>query len=371
VLALLVLLPALLARGCVFSSYAVRSASMEPAILSGDHLLVLRAPADFRALRRWDVAVLHRDVDDDVPEGFGAVVKRVAGLPGEFVQIRRGDVWTGPAADRLELASRSDALVRSMLVPVHRSDDLGAPWIWSGPTLPERVPEQGVRLSSGEGAALASYGRALRDGTLRAEGAELVADTALRVVVGRLDGTLLLGLREGVDLYRVRLADAARGGASLHHNLASGPLCEEPSFAGVARGAEVLFWNVDHRLRVFVDGRLVLSFDGNSGTAQAPGTTLLNTPEVGVEGGELLLREVEVLRDVHYGSQGSYGHAGATLPVCRVPSDGLFVLGDASVSSRDSRHFGPVSTDLLLGRPLARYQPWARARWFGSAGLAP
>lgn len=369
-LAAVILAPAALARGCVLATYAVRSASMEPAVLTGDHLLVIRDAVDFRPLRRWDVTVLDRTVDAEVPEDFGAVVKRVAGLPGEFVEIRGGDVWTGPAADRLELAPRTDEVVASMLVPVHASDGLAAPWSWTGELPPERLSEGGVLLSAPGVAGTATYGRALRDGTLDAEGTELVADTALRLVVDHLDGTLLLGLREGVDLYRARLASAERGGASLHHNLAAGPLVSEPGFEGLAPGAEVLFWNVDDRLRVFVDGRLVLSHDVGRGTPQAPGTTLLNTPEIGVEGGSARLARVEVLRDVHYGAQGSYAHPGEPLSPYKLPSDGLFVLGDASVSSRDSRHFGPVNTDSVLGRPVATYQPWDRARWLSSAGVS-
>ncbi len=42
-------------------------------------------------------------------------------------------------------------------------------------------------------------------------------------------------------------------------------------------------------------------------------------------------------------------------------SDGVRVEGDNPVHSTDSRHFGPVPTDLVLGRPLYRYAPEADA----------
>ena len=368
VLLALVLLPAALVRGCVISTYVVRSDSMEPEIMTGDHLLVLRDSVDMRPLKRWDVLLLDRAIDAEVPEGFGAVVKRLVGLPGEHVQIRDGDVWTGPAQDRLTLARRPEALVAAMLVPVHRGRGLSEPWSWSG-AVPLRTDDQGSLLRSPAGASWAVFDRAIHDGTLDREGAELVSDTALRVTVGEVDGTLLLGLREGVDLFRARLGGPGRGGASLHHNLAVAPLASDPDFEGLQPGSVVLLWNVDDRLCLWVDGRLVLAFDHGTSTDQAPGTTLLNTPELGVEGGTVALREVVVLRDVHYGAQGSYGHPAAALPTCRVPDDGAFVLGDASERSRDGRHFGPVSLDWLLGRLLARYLPADRAGWLDTAGV--
>ncbi len=55
---------------------------------AGDRLLVDKSAFDFRRPRRWEVAVFHNPSDLSKP-----YVKRVAGLPGEAIQIREGDVY--------------------------------------------------------------------------------------------------------------------------------------------------------------------------------------------------------------------------------------------------------------------------------------
>lgn len=367
-LLLLVIAPALLLRGCVVATFAVRSASMEPTLRAGEHLLVLRPGPDQRPLRRWDVVLLDRGVDAEVPDDYDAVVKRVAGLPGEFLQIRNGHVFVGPERDRLVLAPKPDDLVASLLVPLHQSQALSPPWSWTG-ALPLVQEAGGVRLRSDGAPSLALYGAELRDGRSGEQGTEPVTDSALELVVAEADGVLLLGLREGVDLFRARLGPAGRGGASLHHNRAAQALASAPDFPGLQPGARVRFWNVDDRLRLFVDDRLVLACDLPPGVEPESGAAQLNAPEVGVEDGQVLLRQVTVLRCVHYGAQGSYGQPDGTIPICKVPADGVFVLGDWSARSRDSRHMGPVLLEHLLGRPLAVYRPWGLARWLGTDGV--
>ncbi len=361
----LVVLPAAFVRGCVVSTFVIRSDSMTPTLQVGDQLLVLRDGVDPRELRRWDVVIMDRDLDSQIPEGFDAVAKRLAGLPGESVQIRDGDLWAGPDDDQMVLAAKPDELVERLLVPVSAGAGLPPPWDGSGALRAEPVAG-GALLTPGADGRLARFGEAVTDGS------QLVHDTALSVGVAATgSGALILGLREGADAFRARLGGRdAGGGAALFHNLGGGELVTAPDFAGLEPGQTVLFWNVDDRLRLFVDGRLVLARDGVGNTAQPPGTTLMNTPELGVEGDGWVVSRVEVLRDLHYGDQGTYGvGSGGLVPICRVLPGEVFLLGDASHRSRDSRHVGAVPLDGLLGRPVATYRPWSRAGWLTSAGV--
>lgn len=66
-----------------------------------------------------------------------------------------------------------------------------------------------------------------------------------------------------------------------------------------------------------------------------------------------------VLATNHYYNQGEYGQQGQ---VIQVPEGSLFVLGDNSNSSHDSRFWGFVPRELLIGRALCIFWPLNRIR---------
>lgn len=69
-------------------AFRIPTASMSPGIAPGDRILVQKAPAGELRLTRGDIVVYR------VPsEGGRHFVKRVIGLPGERVMIRRGAAW--------------------------------------------------------------------------------------------------------------------------------------------------------------------------------------------------------------------------------------------------------------------------------------
>jgi signal peptidase I len=363
------LLPPLLVRGCLLDSYVIESESMAPTLRGGgpqaDHLLVLRRGADASGPQRFDVVVLDGSVDPELPGHVGSVLKRIAGLPGEYVAVHGGDVYAGPETPPA-LVRKPDALIAALLATVHEAQGLAAPWNWAGPGERVALPSGGTRLSAGDEPGQALYGGLVQDGMLGEEGGEPVADTALEVVVGAGDAVLELTLREGADVFRARLADPARGGATLWHNLGGGVVAEEPGFAGLAAGGRVLLWNVDDGVRLRVDGRTVLAWDHEGRAPPVPGGPH-NEPSLSVQGGSLELRRVRVLRDIHYTTQGAIG-TGLDAP-CHLGPGHYFVLGDRSRVSRDSRYFGPVPASALRGRPIAIYRPWSRAAWLGRSGV--
>ncbi len=74
----------------VVGTYRVDSGSMRPTLLPGDIIVVGKLPLVFRSPARGDIVVLAS------PEG-DRVVKRVVGLPGDLVELRRGDLFVNGA----------------------------------------------------------------------------------------------------------------------------------------------------------------------------------------------------------------------------------------------------------------------------------
>jgi signal peptidase I len=72
-----------------------------------------------------------------------------------------------------------------------------------------------------------------------------------------------------------------------------------------------------------------------------------------------LMEEPAVFASTRYANQGPYGQAGAPVDV---PADGLFVLGDNSVSSHDSRFWGAVPRRMVIGRAMCIFWPPKRIR---------
>lgn len=101
-------------------AYSIPSPSMEPTLLSGDHILVTRYLPLIGAPSRGDVAVFRLDGDE-------LVVKRVVAVPGDRVEIRGTDlVVNGKTLDEQYLVSRIDnGSLPSFVVPAGRYFLLG------------------------------------------------------------------------------------------------------------------------------------------------------------------------------------------------------------------------------------------------------
>lgn len=67
----------------------------------------------------------------------------------------------------------------------------------------------------------------------------------------------------------------------------------------------------------------------------------------------------DILKERYYYNRGEYGKDGLKI---KVPSDSFYVLGDNSATSRDSRYWGFVSREGLIGRAFFIYWPLHRIR---------
>ncbi len=104
---------------------------------AGDRLLVQKLLYDLRPPRRWEVAVFQNP--EDPAQAF---VKRVVALPGESVEIRRGDIYIDGRVARKTLEEQ-----RATRILVYSNDFLPA----DADRFPRWIPrkEGGSRLQSG------------------------------------------------------------------------------------------------------------------------------------------------------------------------------------------------------------------------------
>lgn len=130
-------LAALVIKAYVFDVYLIPSGSMETALHGrpdgGDRIFCPKITYRFRGLRRWEVAVFEFPYESarrsdyyNISEQYKGqnFVKRVVGLPGESLSIRRGDIWTRPDGAREEYRRmvKPDSVQRGMWLKVYEQD---------------------------------------------------------------------------------------------------------------------------------------------------------------------------------------------------------------------------------------------------------
>lgn len=363
----------LFARVFFFGIYLVDSRSMEPTIHgdpeSGERVLVCYG--DDRP-ERFDLVVV-RLPGEDVPR-----VKRVAGLPGEAVRIEEGDLYVEgeqlagdlprpkPVAvfdDHLALEDHFQSQAGGGIVGWQRTAD---GWRHDG------GPERPV--------ARLEYARRLADHYLGTNGEFVEGSTE----VGDLWIGAALDLEEPNS--RALLAVATQGDRFIawigadddgkrRVRLLSYPV-PGPDIAAsdsevlgeleleVAAGThEWVVGRVDGRAELWFDGLRVL--DQRFGVPRRHPLDLFGEgrshgPRAWVEvgGGGVTLSGLRLWRDLHYTSRGEL----AVREEFQLGPDELFLLGDNSAASRDSRDFGPIPLADVLGRPVWVVRPLGSAR---------
>ena len=197
---------------------------------------------------------------------------------------------------------------------------------------------------------------------------------------GREPAELSFILREQGDTFRaeLRLEREGTGKIQIHQRWRGGEellLAEGELGVSSKDWTALRFGNVDNRVffeltapnvdpQALVSGPISNHFDPSDRLAK--GETYGHRVGFGGAAGEADFRKIKVLKDLHYTVRGTYG---TTEPVRLGPRE-FFVLGDNSPESRDGRDWGPVSEELILGRPLGVVFPLQRARLIGRGGVS-
>ena len=119
-----------------------------------------------------------------------------------------------------------------------------------------------------------------------------------------------------------------------------------PGYSKPKRGDVIVFTYPEDPKRDFI--KRLIAFSGET---------------VEIKDGDLFINGREItdqpIKNIYYYNRGDYGMAGQKIIV---PEHSYFVLGDNSGSSKDSRYWGFVPENFLIGQANIVYWPLARIR---------
>ncbi|HUR29379.1 MAG TPA: signal peptidase I [Planctomycetota bacterium] len=354
-----------LARTFVGRVYPVGSSSMEPTIHGSPEQVFVRYDRGFRP-QRYDLVVLRAPAPESA-----IVVKRVVGLPGELLLISGGDLLI--EGRRLGLD-----VLRPPPIPVFDSRIASFSDAFLAPSVPFEARGSGWRLDARGKRGNLTFSRRATDDHLDAQnalvpGSQEVNDLRIDGVFElRGSGKLTLRITEEGDAFELELelvVDVLERASLLRHagNAEATVLGQLTRPAGdrSANSCSVSFENVDNQLIAEIAGQfLVAGYEANTplfGVVNEDDRHLQPRLNVGASDIEVVIEHLTVARDLYYTGDGSVGTGS---PAALGP-DGIFVLGDNSADSRDSRVFGPVRLDGLEGRATHVVWPLKAARRLG------
>jgi hypothetical protein len=346
-------------RAFVCDLFRVNSSSMAPSVWPGEVVLVAY---DRSRPERLEPIVV--DYEDEF------VTKRAAGIggtTGEDILIdSHGDLrvdghYLPPSVKRPRVLL-FDQVQHAVDEHFARGSSRGDPWQEHDGVLTLDARE----IGRGEEAGMLRYHPRLRDHYLDStgrlvEGLASVSDAAigLQVRVTEPGGVLRVALLEEADTFLL-VVELEDGGAHVSLLRSSGreaiTLAESTTNLRPGTWVDVALANIDNHLTAtFDDVDLAASYERNTPTNGAAGERL----KVGGAGCLIEVRDLRVWRDLHYTGRGQY----AVGRRFTLEAGKIFLLGDNSASSLDSREYGAIDEGRVVGRPVMVVWPPSAIRW--------
>jgi signal peptidase I len=390
-------------RLCVAERYMVPTDSMEPCLhgdpIAGDVVLVEK-------LSGWLGPVLHRYdlVVVQSPEAnHHHIVKRVVAFGGEYIRVEDGDLWVGNSAQGLRREMKDPLAARALRVPwfEYPPHGLGAEEVAQCLNAgAAELRSDGIALqpiSGGMERVTAELGRAARRRRLEASqprtlptgfcGLARPVDSSWLDAQGRRggrNGGLQWVNDSGAQLDLVAAADAtaivlalelrpdtfawiwgADGSVRFLHD---GEPVPGAAIAGprwtAGEPVRVEYGFLDNRFFLVVDDRVVdLRVRADEWHGPEEGMQAHSGPRnllyFAALGGGISIHHLQVFRDLYWVPERKpFREQRAE----EVGPGRIWLLGDNSLDSQDSRSFGGVPLADYVGRPLLVLGPWSRHR---------
>jgi len=364
---------ALIIRCFCIEVFKIPTASMEPTLLgdaaiqnrSGDRIMVNKLAYEFGGVRRYDILVFKFPLD--LSRNF---IKRVVGLPEEELTFRGGDIYTRREGDPFALARKPVSVQENIWIPVYR-DGLKPPAFhdrWRSATPAKSnwdVYEGALRTYLGPGKApdtrfeYVPLDPAIYDIDRERHGDRSfphpVPDLRLGARVefltnrGEFDLTLKTSGSPRDAAFRVLL----RPGAPLrveHPDRAAQPAAvETPDIIRPESDYRVALLVYDGSVVVLLNGRIVHEFVFRTALPPEDEPTPASQLSFGTRGAEILLRDVEIARDLHYFVVSPDRDPFPTTRPIRIPKDGFLLVGDNLRNSHDGRAWRRVEVEFVDG----------------------
>lgn len=356
--------------------FTVVTGSMEPTIhgavdegdgFPGERVLVAFGPLfDPDELERFDLVVFQR-------EGQGApLCKRLIGLPGDRLQLVGGDLLVNGAVlpagvPRPAWIDVFDQARDAVEEHFHYARTGDSPWQVGAEVLSlsaediARGAERGMMLFQRELTDTVRLGDgALDAGVLQVNDARLELEFFVEPDAYERGGQLRFRLVEGGDRFEAVLEFGADGAElSLERQPGGEVLARVPIANAAGRWWRLGFENRDDHLALeLADVRgegvpltVTATYAGNrpfQGLLPDGLSSIAPRVAFGGTGVRARFRGVRVFRDLYWTATGDWGGR----PQIELGPGEYFAVGDNSANSLDSRHWGPLREEELIGRPI-------------------
>jgi len=379
---------ALVIRHFCLEAFRIPTQSMKPTLLGdepplhGDRILVDKYVFLRRAPRRYEVLVFEFPLNRS-----RNYIKRLAGLPGEWLRIVDGDLWASRDEGKTWALQRKPPGVRDQLLfpyypePLIGERSSGSNWLADDAWL---VSERDGRFKVDAGAdpaALTFSKRVMAYPDVDYGGGGFaVGDTRIRfhLEVAR-PGTLVVVLQEHGRAHRLVLSpDSSEAIVALRDGGAQKTPVDVRLAAGMT--LDVSFANVDEQLLVEISGDADASLEipfpdtptepdvparpGGRGTPEMGPTDWWNH-RIAVEatGFAGTLEGLHIDRDLYYSADyydGSAEEEKSPNHIWKIPEGHYFMLGDNTQRSSDSRLWRAAEFVLKDGTRIQYLDPHAR-----------